>query len=364
MKNNEFLLDQGIWYNGFCNEEEIKRILNPQTPKDYLLQMRANIVADSTRLYRVYLNKAHYFKLWSFEKSFVELHYLSVLDHLSDEDRFRCHDITFGDIFSNDVNGYAEKNMKWGRLIYLNESLQFFMKFCNLALLDFKTDIPPKIRFNALRIAVRTIMNTEALDFFLDPRGIVPKDVGERMLQPIKYELQYIAGHEFSHHLCGHLDDSNLSNRAVLSLEGKTYFAKVYNPLQKQEFEADLQSIIKPQYNKTERDRLLFGALLWFTSLELAEVAQNFICPESGFGYKTHPTAQERYDTLLNNIKFIDKNYNKTIKLIRERFNILKDCLQEDMSVNFEEYEKYGSAYLDVPNTKWRGKELIDRIDY
>ena len=49
MKNNEFLLDQGIWYNGFCNEEEIKRILNPQTPKDYLLQMRDNIVTESTR---------------------------------------------------------------------------------------------------------------------------------------------------------------------------------------------------------------------------------------------------------------------------------------------------------------------------
>ena len=188
MENNPILENEGIWFVGFCNENEIKRILAPQTPTDILLQKRANIVADSTRLYRVYLNKARYFKDWSFEKSFKELHYIGVLEHLTNEDKERCKDITFGDIFSNDVNGYAEKDKKWGRLIYLNESLQFFMKFSNLALLEFKTDVPLRIRFNSLKIAIRTIMKSEALDFFLDPRGIVPKEVGEKMLQPIKYE--------------------------------------------------------------------------------------------------------------------------------------------------------------------------------
>ena len=253
MIQNEF-----IWFVGFCNNEEIKRISAPKTPKDFLLQKRANIVADNTRLYRVYLKKVNYFKSWSFEKSFSELHYLSVLKHLSNEDKELCNDITFGDIFSNDVNGYAEKDEKWGRLIYLNESLQFFMKFCNLALLDFNVDIPIKIRYNSLRIAIRTIIKSESLDFFLDPRGIVPQEIGEKMLQPLKYELQYIAGHEFSHHLCGHLDDKNLVSRAVLSIEGNSYFAKVYNPLQKQEFEADLNSIIRPHYNRKEFDNILF----------------------------------------------------------------------------------------------------------
>ena len=37
---------------------------------------------------------------------------------------------------------------------------------------------------------------------------------------------------------------------------------------------------------------------------------------------------------------------------------------QAETSFNFDEYEAYGSAYLDKPNTKWRGKELIDRVDY
>jgi hypothetical protein len=41
-----------------------------------------------------------------------------------------------------------------------------------------------------------------------------------------------------------------------------------------------------------------------------------------------------------------------------------KEWLCEDIAVNIEIYEFYGSMYLDEPNTKWRGKELIDRVDY
>lgn len=47
-----------------------------------------------------------------------------------------------------------------------------------------------------------------------------------------------------------------------------------------------------------------------------------------------------------------------------ENLKILKDFLSEDLSVNYDNYEVYGSAYLDKPNTKWRGKKLVDRVDY
>ena len=38
--------------------------------------------------------------------------------------------------------------------------------------------------------------------------------------------------------------------------------------------------------------------------------------------------------------------------------------MKEDVSVNFDLYEMYGSLYLAKPNTEWRGRELIDRIDF
>jgi hypothetical protein len=60
----------------------------------------------------------------------------------------------------------------------------FFMKFCNLAILNFREDVPLHIRFNALRIAMRIIMKIEAMDFFLNPRGVMPEEVGKRIHAP------------------------------------------------------------------------------------------------------------------------------------------------------------------------------------
>ena len=353
-----------MWYVSFCSEDEIDRILSPQNAKDYLLKQRADIVTDNTRYFRVYMNKARFFSDWSFEKSFNENHYLNVIKSLNQEDKLSCNSITFGDIFSNDANGYAENNKEWGKIVYLNESLQFFMKFCNLALLDFNGKVPDRIRMNALRIAIRVMMKCESMDFFLDPRGIVPEKIGRKMLRPIKYELQYIAGHEFAHHLCGHFNENSMSKKAVLTTEDNQYYKTIYNLSQKQEFEADVASINRPIYNSTEFCNLLESALIWFLSLSLSELANDIVNPMGSFSYKTHPSAEERFEYLLSNID-IPKEFNKNrIKKLEENAKQLKDWLVEDLSCNFEIYDFYGSVYLDKPNTKWRGKELIDRVDY
>lgn len=356
-----------VWYHPYCNNDEIDRILNPQNATDYLLQQRANIVADNPRYWRVYRCKSIMYPNWSFEKSFKASHYLNVIKNLSAEDKTYCESIAYGDIFSDDANGYAENNKEWGKIIYLNESLQFFMKFCNLALFNYQDegiDIPIEIRQNALRIAIRIMMKQEAMDFFLDPRGIVPKTVGIRIHEPIEYELQYIAGHEFSHHLCHHFNDSNLAMRTVLSINDNEYIKQVYNISQKQEFEADLASINRPLYTNEDFNNILTGALIWFISLDLSETAQEIVVPSCSFTIKTHPSAKERFDYLVNNVD-IPRNFNTDLieGIIKNALD-LKEWLKEDLSVNYELYDCYGSVYLDKPNTKWRGRELIDRVDY
>lgn len=355
---------QRLWYMSFCNNDEIDRIISPKNPADYLLQQRADIVADNTRYYRVYLHKSNLVPNWSFEKSFNNGHYLRVLNNLSDNDRLFCKNITFGDIFSNDANGYAEYNKTWGRIIYLNECLQFFMKFCNLALFDFDIEVPDEIRHNSLRIAIRIMLKQESMDFFMDPRGIIPETVANKIIMPIKYELQYIAGHEFSHHLCQHFDDKNIVKKTVLSINEKEYVKPIYNISQKQEFEADIASINRPLYSDDEFKKVLEGALIWFISLDLSETAQEIVFPTSTFDIKTHPSAQERFDNILENVN-IPKDFDipKIKKIIRNSQH-LKEWLREDLSINYELYDFYGSLYLDKPNTKWRGRELIDRVDY
>lgn len=354
-----------VWYMSFCTKEEIDRILAPQTPADYLLMQRANIVADNPRYFRVYLRKAQTQATnWSFEKSFSTHHYDGVISNLSQKDGLKCKDITFGDLFSDDANGYAEYHEKWGRMIYLNECLQFFLKFSNLALLDFDTEIPDKIRLNALRIAIRTMMKKEAMDFFLDPRGQVSEEILRKIHEPIPYELQFIAGHEFAHHLCGHLDDKKVSRKAVLCLDGNEYIKTVYNTSQEQEFEADINSITRPCYSTKEYCNVLTGALLWFISLSIYETAQDVIAPSSPFGFKTHPTADERYENIYKSMHVPDDFNTDQIETALSRAKKFKEWLCEDIAVNIEVYEFYGSMYLDKPNTKWRGKELIDRVDY
>lgn len=310
------------------------------------------------------MRKAELTPNWSFEKSFSDNHYLEVIKFLSPDDRINCQSIAFGDMFSNDVNGYAMKNPTWGRLICLNESLQFFMKFCNLALHVFNRNVPKTIRLNSLRIAIRTMMKQESMDFFMDPRGVVPKEIGEKMHEPIKYELQYIAGHEFAHHICEHFNDQNVFEKKILSIDEKEYYRPIYNVSQMQEFEADVASINRPKYPSRTYSKILEGALIWFISLDLSETAQDVISPSSFSSVKTHPSAQERFTNLLENTK-IPANFDMDkIHRVKENAKWLKEALIEDISLNYDLYDFYGSMYLDKPNTEWRGKELIDRVDY
>ncbi|MBQ3527414.1 MAG: hypothetical protein IJA52_02540 [Clostridia bacterium] len=352
------------WFVSFCNDEEIDRIFSPQNAWDYLLQQRANIVADNTRYLRVYMNKARRFPEWSFDKSFITAHYEEVLNHLSIEDKLFCENIAYGDFFSDDANGYAEKNKSWGRIIYLNESLQFFMKFCNLALFDFQDRVPDKVKLNALRIAIRIMMKQESMDFSLDPRGIVPNDIGIIVHNPIKYELQFIAGHEFCHHLCGHLNDNDVYEKSILSIGENRYYKNIYNTSQSHELEADIASIIRPQYNSQELCNIIEGALIWFLSLELSETAESVVNPASSHMVNTHPSAKDRFTNIITNIDIPDEfDMNRIIKL-RSNTEKLKEWIVQDLSYNYDMYDFYGSVYLDAPNTKWRGKELVDRVDY
>ncbi len=353
-----------VWFMSFCTKDETDRIINPQSPIDFLLRERADIVADHMRYQRVYMNKARLSENWSFEQSFIVRHYKGVMDRLTEGDRLECKDITYGDMFSNDVNGYAWKDKQWGRFISLNESLNFYMKFCNLAIMEFREQVPDDVRKNALRIALRVMLKQEAMDFFMDPRGIVPQKIGIEIHRPIPYELQYIAGHEFAHHLCGHLDDKSVSKKMMLKIGDKEYYKPIYNTSQMQEFEADMASLTRPLYTEDEYLKLLEGALLWFISLGLAEKAQNSIDPALAFGVKTHPTAEERYDHILENARIPDGFDRKHMESIKENARYMEEFLENDLSEHYELYDFYGSCYLADPDTEWRGKQLIDRVDY
>ena len=361
LSDPEFL--NRIWYYGFCNEKEIDRILRPKTAWDYLLKKRADIIADHPRFTRVFLHFSRTKDYTGLDSYFTDDHYKEYINFLSKRDQEKCKQVAYGDVFANDFNGYATFNNDIGIIIYLNESLRYFNNFINLAILEHIEDVPENIRLNALRIAVRIALQNESMDFLLDPRGIVPQTIFQRIKDTTNKELLYVTGHEFAHFLCGHLDNNNLENRLLFSLDSQKYYDRVYNVSQQQELEADLFSIKNAKYNKCDLQYILRAALIWFSALELVEYVQDIISPSISWANSSHPEAKERYNNILNSFK-ISKSTKTELSIIRKRIDYYKKFLQEDISVNYDSYEIYGSAYLDEPNTKWRGRELIDRVDY
>ncbi len=359
---------QKAFFHPVCNREEIGRIFNVQNASDHLLKLRAETIVDHMRLFRVYRNKALLDEEnWSLEHSFEESHYKNFLGALPEKESKECRTVTYGNMFSNDPNGSIFKT-DYGPIITISDSLRFFLKFSHLALLDFGDEIPVHVCMNALRIAVRVMLKTEALDFLMDPRGIVPREIAELMERPIGRQLEFIAGHEYAHHLLGHLSGTDVVSMPIffaISANDEDYKPQeVYSQSQQDEFAADLHAMLLPQYSSDEKGELLEAALLWFGCLDLYEAVSNTVFPRSLYTLRTHPTARERIENLLTKVPTPSGvDVGKWRRFLRT-LDEFKKRLLEDVSLHFDAYETYGSVYLDKPNTEWRGPELIDRVDY
>lgn len=359
---------QKMFFHPVCNREEIERIFDCQNADDYLLKLRAETIVDHMRLFRVYRNKAlRDEKNWALEKAFSTQHYKRFVNELSKDDRESCKKIIAGNVFSTKPNGKIFKT-DYGPVITICDSLSFFFKFMNLALMDFNGRVPEYVCVNALRIAIRVMMQTEALDFYMDPRGIVPHDIGVAIHSTIPEQMLFIAGHEYSHYLLEHISKANISDDAIFNAifpnDEEYKPIKIYNYSQKHEFEADEKSIFLPKYSNKKRIKVIEAALIWFGSLCLYESVLDSINPPNPYGFQTHPPAIDRFNNIVSLSHGIRGFSASKWKSFVSTIDYYRDILQEDVSLNIEVYEFYGSVYLAKPDTEWRGKELKDRVDY
>ena len=136
-----------------------------------------------------------------------------------------------------------------------------------------------------------------------------------------------------------------------------------YNMNQKHEFKADVDAMTYPNWDEDWYARMYYATMMWFAALAIYEAAEDTIFPPNG--RQTHPGAKARYQNLLDNApKTV--NFDKELYCTRipELVSWWEEHIREDVMENFEMYEMYGSLYLAAPNTEWRGRELIDRVDY
>ncbi len=106
------------------------------------------------------------------------------------------------------------------------------------------------------------------------------------------------------------------------------------------------------------------SSISWFAYLDVYQHVSEQLFPRSPWSMRTHPEPLERLWNIFDKCG-VKAKLDKT-----EPEKFLKDTakwkgfFQEDVATNIENYETYGSVYLDAPNTKWRGRELQDRVDY
>ena len=290
------------WFYAICSKFEIERIKDPQDGDDFILLLRADIIADNMRLYRVV---KHYVDIavssgveWSLEEFYKTDHFEYFKNHLPVDLKEKVDGIATGLIFTKEANGLIFKT-DFGFCSVLSASLFYFIKFSFLALIDSGGRIPPEVCVASLRIAIRTMFEKETLDFDWDPRGIIPEDIEKVITAPYPYIMTFLAGHEYSHFLNGDLDDYHAVQKTISTYfkDGEDY-KKIgaYNSNQKQEFAADLGALNYPKFDDEEYNLYYYYALSWFAILAIFEAAENTMFPP--FNIQSHPGAKARYNNI------------------------------------------------------------------
>lgn len=350
-------LDNSI-YHPWCTLEEISRIANPLCASDILLKLRADAIADSPRLIRVYLDKYHRAPDKSgISNQFNDQPFRNYINKLSLANKALCQNIPAGFVFIKDPNGICEKT-EFGNIIYISESLRFYLYFMNIFMSadDFELDD----RFHAFIIAVRTMLMTESLDFEIDPRGILPANIDNKLTTLVNQQIDFVIGHEYAHHILGHLEKSRQvkDNWTIVGKKNHFYF---YNYKQMQEFDADFYSIQHGNYNRREKSNVVNAAIIFFLSLDLFECVRNYMYPP-GSGIKKHPKPLDR-------MWRIHKKYSYckgvlSVKDLEDWIAYLLDFKThletEFLPFHVEELERYGSVYLP----SFKDRIPVDRIDF
>lgn len=360
-----------MWYGNICTEEELQRIMHVSNAPDYILRTAVDTISANPRLCRVIrAHRYHAGEQWSLEKFLSPINngYINFKNHLAPEYRDLVQSIGTGSILSNDMNGIIFDS-PFGLCSTISYSLIYFIQFSTMALCNFSISIPNSVRGNALRIATRINLRKESLDFDLDPRGIIPNSISQQIAPIFRHICTFIAGHEYGHFLNGDVAhdiayETN-ANHTINFNKTNAWKNTLYYSSHEKELKADLAAVNLPIFSEDEYSSYYHHTLLWFAMLAIVEAAEQTIFPP--MGTPSHPSAKVRYMNILDKAKRPhDFEENKELYMLDFPETVEELCsdIIEDVSLNFDFYEFYGSAYLAAPNSKWRGRELIDRVDY
>ena len=359
------------WYLPICSLEEVERVVSPKNLSDYLLYLRAESILMNMRILRSMHARAGKipFDDWELANQFDD----SIFDDLKASVDSGYQEVVkpyvCGTIFSDDPNASCSAT-KFGILIVISEALRIFLYFMNLGYYEVwnfeKEEIPLLVKRDALLIALRTMLLTEAFDFELDPRGKISETVHRRLTDVSNTQLGFVIGHEFGHILESHLKKGNLYKRAPSYFRKENpkhheFLLNLYSKSEKQEFEADSKAIDIIAGNSIEKRRsLILNAILVFCFFDLFETVYKSITRVHD-GRGTHPPANERRSKMISiGSAFWTSHDAEIIDSITKLTEQFKSAITKLLYDNPKLFSFYGSLYLGP----WRMNKKIDRIDY
>lgn len=348
-----------------CTVEEILRMQNPRSADDQLLLFRANVIADNSRLKRVFLRRREIQgRSWSLTSHFSQTRFQRYLEDLPPGKRQRCAQVPAGFAFLREPNGACVRT-DHGDLIVISEALEKYLYFMNIFL--FESEVPLIDRLSALLIASRTMLLLESPDFDLDPRGHLPVQVHRGLKATVDLQMQFVIGHEYGHLLLRHLDRSIAGDPpfGVIPSYIKNRY-QYYTPKQTQELEADLAALLDPILGDGALLERLTGAIWFFLGLEVYYGVMRSV-KGSVKTSKTHPPPVERIWALYGSVRLARPSLESKLpssenlqKIIDEVMRLKGTLLTEFLPYHKDVFEFYGSLYLP----SFRGPALVDRFDY
>lgn len=359
---------ESVFYYPICTINEIKRIEEPRTAADYLLKLRADPIAKNPRIARIFLSRMSQFVGdWSLGAYYSDYDFFDYVEKLPNLIAEKCRAVPAGFALLLEPNGACIK-IKFGRVIIVSEALRHFLYYMNVFAHHRNFDLDFEDAVAALFIAIKTMLQTEAPDFDIDPRGDLPDPIHNYCRFVANDQLQFVIGHEYAHLILGHLEGcaSMAPVNEILTALSMPKTSSYYTPRQQQEFDADLGSIMHAEISQGERARMLNGAILFFLYLDIFYSVSDYINPSFN-RIKTHPDPIERIWTLRKAVFsamefsageiFSDQD---TLDWIGYFKKVKEQILAKILPYHIEDLESYGSIYF--PGSKKTMK--IDRFDF
>jgi hypothetical protein len=346
-----------------CSVDEIRRITDVKNIEDCLLLYRCSSIVHNTTVDRVFASRIDKARDWSLTGHYREQDQAiaKYLQALPEPLRHQCEQIGGGFAFLRESNAVCAPT-EFGNLIVISESLKYFLYYMNLFIYQGELDGADALR--AYWIAVRIDRNKESLDFDIDPRGSVNEETDSYIKNLVDKQLEFVIGHEYAHHLLGHVGDAPVSNIDVLHVlpDNNTPFAGHFSYSKQKELNADRYCLQAPTYSDEERHMIVNAAFHFFICMALAEIPQEFINPMPEWK-ATHPKPLER---LWHLRKCINAKYGYTPKQLKKLVRFIDSFSRFMQSAvlpfHVDTLDIYGSWYLSTSGR--RDSMKIDRIDF